>query len=104
MTTDDCSLPSNVEALLEETESLTWALLDGQLDDASGSRLTELLESHDLLRTRYVECVQLHIDLHDHFAGEPTEASGAKPRSAAIFPGLSTGGLPVVESPSTIGQ
>lgn len=106
MTKDDCPLPKP-EALLEEAESLTWALLDDQLDEANAARLTQILEEHDLARARYVECVQLHIDLQNHFAGEPTSALGTgapgdKPKGSAIFPNVMPGGFPGVESRGSV--
>lgn len=104
MTSDDCSLPRNTGALLEEAEALTWALLDDRLDEADATRLTQLLETHDLVRARYVECVQLHIDLQNHYAGEPTAAPGDKPQGSAIFPNVMSGGLPGLESRSPVGE
>ena len=101
MTKEDCSLP-NPEALLEEAELLTWALLDDRLDEADATRLTQMLEEHDAVRARYVECVQLHIDLQDHYAGEPMAAPGDKPKASAIFPNVLPGGLPGVESRGSV--
>ncbi len=98
MTQEDRSLPTNPEALLDEAESLTWALLDDQLDEANATRLTRLLEEHEEARSRYVECVQLHIDLQNHYAGEPTAAPGDKPQGAGIFPNLMPGSWPSAES------
>jgi hypothetical protein len=98
MSQEDRSLPTNPEALLEEVESLTWALLDDQLDEADGTRLTQLLEAHEDARARYVECVQLHIDLQNHYAGEPTAAPGDKSKGATVLPNLMPGGMPGVES------
>jgi hypothetical protein len=63
--------------VLDEAENLIWALLDDQLDEASAARLAKLLEEHDSVRQRYIDCVQLHLDLQDHFAensGTPTDA------------------------------
>ena len=97
MTRDDSSVP-NPEALLEEAETLTWALLDDQLDDEAGARLTQLLEKHDAVRARYVECVQLHVDLQNHYAGEQTAASGDKPKGVTVLKNLMPGGLSGIES------
>jgi hypothetical protein len=88
----------NQEKLLEEAESLTWALLDDQLDAADAARLARLLEENDAARTRYIECVQLHVDLKDHYAPPATAGAGEKLKGVPILPNLLPGGLPGAES------
>jgi hypothetical protein len=66
--------PSDVELQLEETEALVWDLLDDRLDDAGFARLSQLLEENPTVRGRYLECVQLHVDLQDHFERQALDA------------------------------
>ncbi|WP_145429936.1 hypothetical protein [Lacipirellula limnantheis] len=78
----------------EEAEALIWDLLDETLDEAGVARLSKLLEEDAALRSRFVECVQLHVDLHEHF-GQQT-LGGKQPSSGETvlsdLPGLA--GLP----------
>ena len=71
MTNDDHTTPQPNEGLLQEAERLIWAMLDEQLTDADLVQLETLLKEHDQVRQRYLDCVQIHGDLHQHFAGTP---------------------------------
>ena len=42
-------------------------MLDDRIADADLARLTKLLQDHAAVRSRYVDCVQLHVDLTEHF-------------------------------------
>jgi anti-sigma factor RsiW len=64
--------------VLDEAENLIWTLLDDQLDEASSARLAKLLEEHEAVRQRYIDCVQLHVDLQDHFVDHARKPTGAK--------------------------
>jgi hypothetical protein len=75
---DQNPTPSAAELMLDEAESLIWALLDDRIEDADMARLTKLLEEDAAVRSRYVECVQLHVDLQEHF-GQPPEGSKQAP-------------------------
>ena len=99
---EDGSLPSRAESLLEEAEALTWALLDDQLADADTARLATLLEEHEEARARYIECVQLHVDLKDHFA-VPRGAPAAE-KTVVVLPNLLPGGLPGADSRSPVSE
>jgi hypothetical protein len=66
------------ELLLDEAESLIWALLDDQIQDADLARLTKMLEERADVRARYIDCVQLHVDLREHF-GRPADNSKQTP-------------------------
>ena len=81
------SLPADMNARLDEAEALIWSLLDEQLDERSTQRLASLLEQDAAVRARYVECVQLHVDLREHFGREAAE----KGTSSAVLPNLMTG-------------
>jgi hypothetical protein len=67
-------LRSEAEYELEETEALIWNLLDDQLDDAGFDRLSQLLVKNATMRDRYLQCVQLHVDLQEHFGRQGLEA------------------------------
>jgi hypothetical protein len=96
MAHEEESLAARTEALLEEAESLTWALLDDRLAEADAARLAQLLEESQAARTRYIECVQLHVDLQDHYAAGAIAAQ-TKPTGAAVMPNLMPGGFPGAE-------
>jgi hypothetical protein len=49
--------------VLEEAENLIWALLDDHLEAAETTKLAKLLQENEEVRRRYIECVQLHVDL-----------------------------------------
>lgn len=91
---DDYPCPSDAEFQLEETEALIWDLLDDRLDDASFERLARMLETNPSVRTRYIESLQLHVDLQEHFGRQALEAKHAGGTAVLpdLFPGLS--GLP----------
>jgi hypothetical protein len=81
------NLNADMNARLEEAETLIWSLLDEQLDDAGSRRLATLLEEDPAVRARYVDCVQLHVDLREHF-GQPPAQPG---KSAIVLPNLIPG-------------
>ena len=83
--------------LLDEAETLIWALLDDQLENADTARLSKLLQEHEAVRRRYLECVQLHVDLRDHFATAKNRTQETK--GTAILPNLMPGGIVGSESP-----
>jgi hypothetical protein len=68
--------------VLDRVQELTWALLDDEIKDDEFSLLDTLLLSDDHARNRYVECVQLHVDLLAHYAAADAAKSpkdGGKP-------------------------
>lgn len=92
---EDHAYPSDAESPLEETEALIWDLLDERLDDTGMARLTQLLEANATVRSRYMECVQLHVDLQDHFGRQDLDAKQQAGGAATVLsdlPGLA--GLP----------
>ncbi|HEX6962092.1 MAG TPA: hypothetical protein VF175_09515 [Lacipirellula sp.] len=80
------------DAPLAEAETLIWALLDDQLDDAGVSRLSAMLEEDAAVRGLYMDCVQLHVDLRDHFSRPASEPSKGAVVLQNLIPGLT--GLP----------
>jgi anti-sigma factor RsiW len=85
--------------ILDEAESLIWALLDDQLEAAETKRLAQLLEEHEVVRRRYLECVQLHVDLHDYFARSHERVQQPTTSSAPILPNLMSGGMSGMPTP-----
>ncbi len=83
--------------MLEEAENLIWALLDDHLAPGETTKLAKLLQENEEVRRRYIECVQLHVDLQDHFATVGAKDDAAK--GTAILPDLLTGGLSSSEAP-----
>lgn len=77
------------DELLGEAEALIWALLDDQLDEPSAQRLAAMMEHNAAIRARYVDCVQLHVDLCEHF-GRPTLAA-PQPARPVVLPNLLEG-------------
>lgn len=71
--------PEPTAALLETTETLVWQLLDDQIDDAQVAQLEKLLAESEAARGRYLDCMQLHIDLVEHFAEQAPKTPGDKP-------------------------
>ena len=55
--------PEPSQSLLDTAEELIWGLLDGQLSESDCKRLEQLILQHELVRQRYLECMQLHVDL-----------------------------------------
>jgi hypothetical protein len=86
--------PSDAELQLEETEVLIWDLLDEQLDDAGFARLSHLLEANATVRSRYMECVQLHVDLHEHFGRQALDAKQQAGGTAVLTDLQGLAGLP----------
>ena len=86
--------PVGAEQLLDEAESLIWALLDDHLDDADTARLCTLMEESAAVRSRYIDCVQLHVDLTEHFGVPPVDQA----RNIQVLPNLLPGMTPGVES------
>ncbi len=86
--------PRDAGQPLQETEALIWDLLDERLDDAGLTRLSHALETDAAVRSRYVQCVQLHVDLHEHFGRQALDAKQPAGGTAVLteLPGLT--GLP----------
>lgn len=89
--------PTGADLRLETAEALIWSMLDEQLDDAEMKRLSKMIEEDAAVRGRYFECVQLHVDLREHFGRSAAE----KAPSTVVLPNLLAGlsgnpGLPQI--------
>jgi hypothetical protein len=58
----------NAPTVRERVQELTWALVDDQITPDELQLLEGLLLGDDAARETYLDCVQLHADLVDHFA------------------------------------
>ena len=54
-------------AAIDEVAELTWLLLDREITDQQMTRLEELLRDNQEARDTYLKCVQIHVDLAEHF-------------------------------------
>lgn len=95
---DDTPRQTSAELLLAEAETLIWTLLDDHLEEPDATRLCKLIEEDAAVRARYVECVQLHVDLVEHYASNAAESAGGKVASGQVLPTLWPGGMPGAES------
>jgi hypothetical protein len=87
----------NTGVRLDEAEALIWAMLDEQLDEAEMKRLGKLIEEDAAVRARYIDCVQLHVDLREHFGRAAAEKAPSTVVLPNLMPGLPGGlGLPQV--------
>lgn len=76
---------TNSEALLEQAEALIWALLDDEIDSTKLKELESMLKDHDTVRERYIQCVQMHTELHQHFGeGTPLGEQAQLPKSPVL--------------------
>ncbi len=78
---------ADADLRLDETETMIWAMLDDQLDNAEMTRLSQLIEADAAVRARYIECVQLHVDLREHFG----RAASEKAARTVVLPNLTHG-------------
>ncbi len=65
------SLDQANNTLLAEAEALIWALLDDEIKPTDMKRLEGLIQENEQVRQRYISCVQMHTDLHQHFEEIP---------------------------------
>lgn len=81
---DQQSLEQANDGVLEKAEALIWALLDDEIESADIKQLEEMLKDNETVRERYIQCVQMHTDLFQHF-GAPQDSSQAElPKSPVL--------------------
>ena len=77
MNPNNASQEQPSDDLVDVAEQLIWSLLDETLEEADVRRLEALIRDNEEVRTRYLECVQLHSELTELFSAQPTvEGSG----------------------------
>ncbi|MEM6330678.1 MAG: hypothetical protein AAF790_10560 [Planctomycetota bacterium] len=84
--------PEPCEATLAQVDMLVSAMVDEVLTEQQQAQLAELLESDAGARVRYIEGVQLHADLIQHF--KDLGAAGAG-QASPILTALQTSGVPL---------
>lgn len=62
---------SDSNHLLSLVQELTWMLMDDRLEPSQLDMLEQLLKENATARQTYLECVQLHVDLKEHFGSLP---------------------------------
>ena len=93
----DGDLETTFDAEQLHVQHLAWALFDEHITDDEKQQLDDLLATDADARSMYIECVQLHVDLHEHF-----RASGQDP-SKAGGPSQSHQPLPPLDLPAVPG-
>jgi hypothetical protein len=71
---------AGLESQLDGTQDLVWALLDDHISNAEFAALEERLLADQTARETYIRCVQMHVDLNDHFKGD-----AAKPKLEQVL-------------------
>src|SRR5688572_15917248 len=81
--------------VLDQVQELTWALLDDNASEDDVVRLQGLLNSSQSARQDYLQCVQLHVGLHDYFAAAPESEKPRATGKSPILGFLNAGALPL---------
>ncbi len=99
--------PAPESSFVDEVQQLTWGLLDEQLSDDEITRLEQLVCKHDEARQAYVCCVQMEIDLKDHFANQSetnqAEVKGEASKKSPVLGFLNDGDSPIGMMPPILG-
>lgn len=82
------SLEQSGENLLAQAEVLIWSLLDDDIEPTDVKRLEVMMKEHEQVRLRYVDCVQLHTDLHQHFGEPKAPLTKAEPPQSPVLGSL----------------
>jgi hypothetical protein len=69
--------------LKAEVQELAWAMIDEQATDKQVRRLEELLLQSAAARQTYVECMQLHADLHYLLGGKRSKKAAKRTQKAS---------------------
>ncbi|MCC7474878.1 MAG: hypothetical protein IT425_05745 [Pirellulales bacterium] len=85
---------AGIHEQLDSTQELVWALLDDHISDADFAELEERLLADKDARETYIQCVQLHAELLDHFKG-----GAAKPVAEQVL-GFLGSATPTTSTPS----
>jgi hypothetical protein len=64
---DDLDQAADGELAVDEVAELTWLLLDREINDAQIVQLETLLRDSQDARDTYLKCVQIHVDLGEHY-------------------------------------
>ncbi len=92
----DGQLDTTFDAEQLHVQHLAWALFDDHISDDEKQQLNDLLTTDAEARLAYIECVQLHVDLHDHFgSSQKSQASaGGLGKPSQPLPSLDLPAMP----------
>ena len=94
---------SGTSESFDRTHELSWALLDDYINGEEFAELEDLLLNEQAARESYLDCVQLHADLTEHFAAKTTGSTPARPTKTPIlgFLGTDSGPLTGLNTPKS---
>jgi len=86
--------PADVQSQDDHIQRMVWALVDGQLTQKEIEAFEALLCEDEQARRTYVECMQLHADLHAFFrkggaVPTPADVAYCEPAGAPAAPAVS---------------
>lgn len=84
MTSQEGFLENSGDQLLNEAEKLIWSLLDENISETEKVRLEGMIQEHEEVRQRYLECTQMHADLTQHFQNQQLPKTPEKPSSPVL--------------------
>jgi len=87
MNPNNASQEQPSDDLVDVAEQLIWSLLDETLEEADIRRLEALIRDNEEVRTRHLECVQLHSELTGLFSARPT-VEGSGPNQSPVLGSL----------------
>ena len=64
------SLKTEFDEQQLHVQHLAWALLDDRITDEERTQFNDLMTTDTDARATYIDCVQLHVDLHDYYCSE----------------------------------
>jgi len=93
---------SGISESPDRTQELTWALIDDCMNGEEFAELEDRLLNEVSARKTYVDCIQLHAELAQHFAG-PAGAAPVRLTKTPIlgFLGTDSGPLTGLNAPKS---
>lgn len=79
------SFSGNPMATLDRVDTLVSALVDDVITDHEVRELGVMLENEPTARQRYIEDIQLHCQLTEHFASEAEKEASDKPKKSPVL-------------------
>ena len=72
------------EELMGRAEQLIWSLLDENISQDDKSELETMLQDHEAVKELYLNCVQLHTELLEHYGSLPKAKLDNLPNSPVL--------------------
>src|SRR6187431_2536307 len=69
----------------DRTHELTWALLDDCINGQEFAELEDRLLNEETARKSYLDCIQLHAQLTEHFAVKSAGSTAIRPTKPPIL-------------------